>query len=467
MRNSDQHSEQSFLPDIHFAPSYGWINDPNGLVFHDGIYELYYQHNPDGIEWNRMTWGHARSTDMLHWEEMGDVLFPDENGTMFSGCAIRNEHGLLGLPRDALIYIYTAAGHNSEASDGKPFSIRMAHSLDGGRTLIKRDGKVIPSPGWESRDPKVFFHAPSGAYIMVLWIVDHIFGVWRSEDLVSFRQTQLLTLEGGFECPDLFELPVRDSTGAVCGSKYVFLAADGSYYVGTFDGYQFHEEQGRRRAYLCTPGGALPGNELPYAAQSFSGMGDRTVIVSWLRTRTVADRSTGAMSLPRELSLVRRDGKYLLRMALPEEITGQETTCGKEGNGKTFLIPDPDAGKGMRVRLTVDRTAWNSGTVYHGSHSEEAAWSAGFLGEDGSELLHIRCLRDTGMLQFRHGVVTDLMEPPVRMNNLELIYDRGILEVSAEGGTVNFVLDFPELRGERCLRFHAEEGLSGVECSCL
>ncbi len=85
MRNSDQHSEQSFLPDIHFAPSYGWINDPNGLVFHDGIYELYYQHNPDGIEWNRMTWGHARSTDMLHWEEMGDVLFPDENGTMFSG----------------------------------------------------------------------------------------------------------------------------------------------------------------------------------------------------------------------------------------------------------------------------------------------------------------------------------------------------------------------------------------------
>ena len=87
MRNSDQHSEQSFLPDIHFAPSYGWINDPNGLVFHDGIYELYYQHNPDGIEWNRMTWGHARSTDMLHWEEMGDVLFPDENGTMFSGCA--------------------------------------------------------------------------------------------------------------------------------------------------------------------------------------------------------------------------------------------------------------------------------------------------------------------------------------------------------------------------------------------
>lgn len=71
------------------------------------------------------------------------------------------------------------------------------------------------------------------------------------------------------------------------------------------------------------------------------------------------------------------------------------------------------------------------------------------------------------MLQFRHGVVTDLMEPPVRMNNLELIYDRGILEVSAEGGAVNFVLDFPELRGERCLRFHAEEGLSGVECSCL
>ncbi len=463
----NQQPEQKFLPDIHFASSYGWINDPNGLVFHDGIYELYYQHNPDGIEWNRMTWGHARSTDMLHWEEMGDVLFPDENGTMFSGCAFQNERGLLGLPKEALLYIYTAAGHNSAASDGKPFSIRMAYSLDGGRTLVKKDGEVIPSSGWESRDPKVFFHAATGAYVMVLWIVDHIFGIWRSEDLVSFRQTQLLTLEEGFECPDLFELPVRDGNGAVSGSKYAFVAADGSYYIGTFDGYQFHEEQGRRRAYLCTPGGALPGNALPYAAQSFSGLGDRTIVVSWLRTRTVADRSTGCMSLPRELSLIRRDGEYLLCMTLPEEINRQEKACIKEGNGENFLAPDPDAGKGMLVRLTVNREKWNSRRVYYGSHSEETAWSASFLGEGGTELLHIRCLRDTGMLQFRHGLVTEFMEPPACLNDIELIYDRGILEVSAEGGTVNFVLDFPELRGEKCVRFHPGEGLSGVECSCL
>ena len=202
-----------YKPSLHFTPSYGWMNDPNGLVYHDGIYELYYQHNPRGIDWNCMTWGHARGTDLLHWEDLGDVLEPDENGLMFSGCAIRNDRGLLGLPEDALLFFYTAAGHSSRESKGKPYTIRLAYSTDGGNTLIKKDGKlangeVIETLAAENRDPKVFWHEESGAYILVLWIENNDFGIWRSEDLEQFTMTQRVTLESGYECPDLFRLPV-------------------------------------------------------------------------------------------------------------------------------------------------------------------------------------------------------------------------------------------------------------------
>jgi hypothetical protein len=118
-------------PEHNFTPVSGWINDPNGLVFKDGIYHLYFQHNPFHVEWGNMSWGHAISEDLLHWKQLEDVMFPDEDGTIFSGCAIINERGLLGLPEDALIFFYTCAGGTSNWSKEKKFVQKICGFLGG------------------------------------------------------------------------------------------------------------------------------------------------------------------------------------------------------------------------------------------------------------------------------------------------------------------------------------------------
>ena len=117
-------------PSIHFTPQTGWMNDPNGLVYAEGVYHLYFQHNPFDVQWENMSWGHAVSRDLLHWEQKDDVLFPDETGTMFSGSGIVNDRKMLGLPEDALVFFYTAAGNNNKWSAGKQFTQRIAYSTD-------------------------------------------------------------------------------------------------------------------------------------------------------------------------------------------------------------------------------------------------------------------------------------------------------------------------------------------------
>ena len=293
-----------YRPALHFTPSYGWMNDPNGLVYHDGIYEMYYQHNPRGIDWNCMTWGHARGKDLLHWEDLGDALEPDKNGTMFSGSAIRNDHGLLGLPKDALLFFYTAAGHSSKESKGKPYTIRLAYSTDGGNTLIKKDGiceagEIMETLAAENRDPKVFWHEKSGAYIMTLWLEENDFGIFRSTDLLKWEQTDRLTFKEAWECPDLVCL--KDEKG---NETWMFWSADGFYFWGEFDGFKFQTDGVRHAAYI---------NKMAYAAQTYSNTGNRVISVPWLRFPNRGRNYTGAMGLPREFSVAYKNGEKVLR----------------------------------------------------------------------------------------------------------------------------------------------------------
>lgn len=442
-----------YKPSLHFTPSYGWMNDPNGLVYHDGIYELYYQHNPRGIDWNCMTWGHARGTDLLHWEDLGDVLEPDENGLMFSGCAIRNDRGLLGLPEDALLFFYTAAGHSSRESKGKPYTIRLAYSTDGGKTLIKKDGiceagEIMETLAAENRDPKVFWHEESGAYILVLWIENNDFGIWRSEDLEQFTMTQRVTLESGYECPDLFRLPVTPTKegGRETGEeKWVFWTAHGYYYVGSFDGYEFHQEQERRCASQMGPDVVLP-----YAAQTFSGP-EKVLSVSWLRTKCVGGRTTGMMSIPKEFSLIRNKDGYILRQnfssAVMEAFAQTENgildgaCCLKLCNQNPLpFVPEPET---------------------MGMHDEDMEWEIRFLSKETC-LLKLECQRDTKKLFFTRGIVTDSCETGCELENLELIYDHGILELLGNEGTFYLAVDFPELRAEAVDKIEMSENLK--EC---
>lgn len=291
-------------PIIHFAPDTGWLNDPNGLIFQDGIYHLYFQHNPFDTRWENMSWGHAVSRDLLHWEQKEDVLFPDGDGTMFSGCGIVNEQGKLGLERDAEIFFYTCAGGSSEWSKDKKFVQKIAYSKDHGNTLIKREGCVLEHIAGENRDPKVYWHEKRGLYYMALYLEKNDYAIFTSENLEQWEMLQRLTLPQTIECPDFREMPVQGG-----GSKWMFWGADGHYFLGDFDGFWFVTDGIRREAYQTM---------LPYAAQSFWGS-ERVIMIPWLRTDNRGKAYRGVMGIPRQLSLVKKDGDYVLRQKLVDE----------------------------------------------------------------------------------------------------------------------------------------------------
>jgi len=422
---------KNYYPIIHFAPQFGWINDPNGLVFHDGVYELYFQHNPEGIEWGNMTWGHARSKDLLHWEEMEPVLRPDENGFMYSGCGIRNDRKALGLPEDALLFFYTAALNNWLDASKTKFTIRLAYSLDGGDSLVKTGEPMLESLYPDNRDPKVFWHEESRAYIMVLWLQNNEFGIFRSENLEHFSLSQRVTLDGGYECPDLFELPVYDSvTKEQTGREWVFWTADGSYYIGDFDGYTFTQKVERQKANAM--------NSLPYAAQTFYGT-DQIINMAWLCTKCIGLQTTGVMSMPRALSLVKKEDKYLLRQELPEVVENAFLIVGNlETSGESVAIKEEAA-----IRLLL--------------HCK-GDWTIDFYSGDGGRQLTITYRYQGGSFIVTHEEVSSFVLLGGASDNLDLIYDKGILEISAADGTLLAISDVPELRTASINKVMLQEG---------
>lgn len=324
IQTDDKAQEPLVRPMLHFSAERGWINDPNGLVCKDGLYHLFFQYNPVNTQWQNMSWGHAVSKDLLHFEQWDTALYPDENGAVFSGCGLVNERGLLGLPKDALLFYYSAAGDVNPWSKGKLYTQRIAYSLDEGRTLQKYPEAAVPEIQKDTRDPKVFWHEESGAYIMVLWIQSYEFGFFRSKDLKEWEPASRITLTGAWECPDLVRLEGPD------GSRWVFLSADGFYYLGDFDGYTFHTDGIRKMAYL---------NPLPYAAQTYSGVEGRTISIPWLRTKNYGKLYSGLMGIPRELKLVSVRGEIRLQM-LPvrEYLKSRGVVLTQVLNGEKFIF---------------------------------------------------------------------------------------------------------------------------------
>ncbi|MBX7134450.1 MAG: glycoside hydrolase family 32 protein [Fimbriimonadaceae bacterium] len=275
---------------FHFSPRRGWLNDPNGLVFYNGEYHLFFQHNPYGWGWGNMHWGHAVSKDLVHWEEVGIALAPDDLGPMFSGSAVVDwsiSSGL-GYPnRPALVLIYTAAGD--------PAVQCLASSTDGRKFVKYPQNPVVPqfTPG--NRDPKVIWHEPTKKWVMVLYVETakgHTIRFLNSPNLRDWTSTS--ETEGLFECPDLFELPLD---GDPKKSKWVLTAASSEYLVGSFDGVKFVPE---------TP--KLPGHRGKgfYAAQTFSGIpreDGRRIQIGWFQTETKGMPFNQSMSIPLELSL--------------------------------------------------------------------------------------------------------------------------------------------------------------------
>lgn len=284
-------------PQFHFSSRRGWNNDPNGLVYDQGEYHLFYQHNPYEANWENMHWGHAVSKDLLHWEELGDVLFPDELGTMFSGTATVDANNTAGFQTGEdppLVAAYTA--HLDKGGTETPTQTQcIAYSNDKGRTWTKYEGNpVINSKStWHSpntRDPKIFWYEPTQKWVMVLFERDG-HSIYNSNDLTNWTYHSHI---GGFwECPELFELPVDGNNKQ---TKWVMYGASGTYMIGDFDGRKFTVESGKHR---YVEGGI-------YAAQTYNNIpaeDGRRIQFGWAQVAHPGMPFKHMMTVPTELTL--------------------------------------------------------------------------------------------------------------------------------------------------------------------
>ncbi|GGB93654.1 hypothetical protein GCM10011352_19620 [Marinobacterium zhoushanense] len=311
------------------------MNDPNGLVYFDGEYHLFYQYYPHGLEWGPMHWGHAVSTDLLHWQHLDTALFPDEGGMCFSGSAIVDHNDTSGLfdGKPGLLAFYTAHRVTGDGPEDYEQEQCIAYSRDRGRSWSKYAGNpIIAPPGFRDfRDPKVIWHADSNAWIMALACGQSI-RFYRSANLLDwtlaseFGEGQGRHTPGPWECPDLFELPVIGGEG----SRWVLVVGVGAgddswgsftqYFVGYFDGERFHNDNAPEQVLLMDESRDF------YAIQSWSDAPDgRRIAIAWLNNWLYANQIPengwrGAMSLPRELRLVANEQGVRLAQRFAAEL---------------------------------------------------------------------------------------------------------------------------------------------------
>lgn len=294
--------KEPLRPQIHFTAKNGWINDPNGLIYLDGTYHMFYQYNPAESNWGNMHWGHATSKDLVHWAEQKTALFPDKRGMMFSGSAVLDEKNLLGKNIDnkkAMLLYYTTTN---------PFAQCMSYSTDAFNNIENySEEPVIANIEGENRDPKVIYCDELECYIMALYLKDDVYCILKSDNLVNWSELQRLRLQGDDECPDIF--PLTDSKG---NRKWIFMGAHGRYLVGKFENGKFQPEQEVISHQY--------GNSA-YAAQSFSNLPKgRIVRVAWERWGLPSCGFSGQMGIPVEMSLNSFENTYYLEAKPVNEI---------------------------------------------------------------------------------------------------------------------------------------------------
>jgi fructan beta-fructosidase len=284
-------------PQFHFTSRRGWHNDPNGLVFYEGTYHLFYQHNPLGWPWGNMTWGHAVSTDLVHWKELAPALYPDSLGTIFSGSAVVDWNNTAQLQQGndkTLVAFYTAAGGTSSWSANKPFTQCMAYSTDKGITWTKyNQNPVLPHILAENRDPKVAWDEEGRQWVMALYLDKNMYALYSSADLKTWKELQRINLEEVAECPDFFQIALDGNNAR---KKWVLTGANGHFMAGTFDGKQFRPET---KSYPSEWGKNY------YAVQSYSDLKDgRRIQIGWMAGAEFRGMPFNQqMSFPRELTL--------------------------------------------------------------------------------------------------------------------------------------------------------------------
>lgn len=328
-------------PQYHFTPEKGWMNDPNGLVYQDGVYHLFYQYYPDSTVWGPMHWGHATSIDLMTWEYKPIALFPDSLGWIFSGSAVIDATNTAGFGRNAMVAIFTyhndaiwKSGRKNTESQG------LAYSTDNGETWTKYAGNPVLNNNGEQdfRDPKVFWNNSIRKWNMVLAVGDRI-RIFSSPDLKSwqfesdFKPEETGPALGVWECPDLFPLTVK-GTGE---KKWVMIINHGDktpnggsgtrYFIGDFDGHKFREAQESKWLDVGTDF---------YAGVTYSNApGNKRILLAWMsnwqyaqEVPTIEWRST--MTFPRELELIKDGFSYTITQKWASTIESRQTVMRTE-----------------------------------------------------------------------------------------------------------------------------------------
>ncbi|RTY95691.1 glycoside hydrolase family 32 protein [Flavobacterium sp. GSP27] len=337
--DSSKKYKEPFRPQFHFSPEKKWMNDPNGMVFYKGIYHLFYQYYPDDIVWGPMHWGHATSTDLIHWTHQKIALFPDKLGMIFSGSAVvdlKNTSGLGTKENPPMIAIFTYHDMAGEKAGKRNYQTQgLAYSLDEGETWLKYNGNPIIGnvDQKDFRDPKMFWNTETNLWNMVLVAGDKA-QFYTSKNLIDWKfESEFgknIGAHGGvWECPDLFKLKVAGSNE----EKWVLLISinpgaplGGSgtqYFIGDFDGKSFKTTQ---KSIKWIDNGADN-----YAGVTYNNAPEnKRIFIGWMSNWSYARNTPtknwrSAMTLPKELSLAKIKGNYVLKNVPVEQFKKQET----------------------------------------------------------------------------------------------------------------------------------------------
>lgn len=334
----DMVNKESFRPVYHHTPAYGWMNDPNGMFYKDGVYHLYFQYNPYGSVWGNMHWGHSTSTDLMHWKFEGCAIVPDAWGAIFSGSCVVDHENTAGFGKEAVVAFYTSA---KSTPWGDIQMQSMAYSLDNGKTFTKYEGNpILTSSEKDFRDPKVFWYAPGKHWIMILAVGQHM-EIYSSVNLKEWKkESEFGAMQGAhggvWECPDLVEIPVEGTREKkwvlICnlnpGGPFGGSAAQ--YFVGSFDGKKFVNESPTQTKWMDW-------GKDNYATVTWNNAPDgRCIALGWMSNWQYANnvptrQYRSANTLARDLTLYREGQELYLKSTPSSEV--------KKARGKKVSIP--------------------------------------------------------------------------------------------------------------------------------
>ena len=409
----DMTNKEMFRPVYHHTPAYGWMNDPNGMFYKDGVYHLYFQYNPYGSVWGNMHWGHSTSTDLMHWKFEGCAIVPDAWGAIFSGSCVVDHNNTAGFGKGAVVAFYTSA---KATPWGDVQSQSMAYSLDNGKTFTKYEGNpILTSSEKDFRDPKVFWYAPGKHWVMMLAVGQHM-EIYSSVNLKEWKkESEFGAMQGAhggvWECPDLVEIPVEGTREKkwvlICnlnpGGPFGGSAAQ--YFVGSFDGKKFVNESPTQTKWMDW-------GKDNYATVTWNNAPDgRCIALGWMSNWQYANnvptrQYRSANTLARDLTLYREGQELYLKSTPSVEV--------KKARGKKVSIPS--------FKVSEKHEMVNLFEEKQGAYEVEIV-----IQNAGASKIAFCLLNDKGE---KVSMYYDL-------NRKQFVMDR------SESGTVDFSKDFP------------------------